>query len=273
MSKSAHLRVQDIRAIFQMAGECRELGDDPEAWRQHLVRRLARLVGAGLVLTGEQAGCRAGRIQHLGVATWGWENGFNQDVFLRPAASLADDPTSLPVMNRYLERLRGSDGVCLTRTDLVPDKDWHRSLECQEVARPMGFDHTLWCYLSLLGGAGDEFAGTILYRTAREGDFSLRDRALVREAHAAIAPQIGGPLARFGDPSPANLAPRVRQVLRCLLEGDGDKQIAAWLGLTRHTVNQYAKTIFRHFGVQSRAELLARWLRRGFPARFAWDEE
>jgi DNA-binding CsgD family transcriptional regulator len=60
----------------------------------------------------------------------------------------------------------------------------------------------------------------------------------VCEAIAAIALLVGGPLARANDPSPADLAPRVRQVLRHLLEGDGDKQIAARLGLTRHTVNE-----------------------------------
>jgi DNA-binding CsgD family transcriptional regulator len=65
----------------------------------------------------------------------------------------------------------------------------------------------------------------------------------------------------------------VRQVLRCLLEGDGDKQIAARLGLSPHTVNQYAKAVFQHFGVRSRAELLARWVRRSFPARFAWEDD
>jgi DNA-binding CsgD family transcriptional regulator len=65
----------------------------------------------------------------------------------------------------------------------------------------------------------------------------------------------------------------VRQVLRALLEGDGDKQIARRLGLTRYTVNQYVKSLFRHFGVQSRAELLARWVRRRFPAGFSREEE
>ncbi len=54
----------------------------------------------------------------------------------------------------------------------------------------------------------------------------------------------------------------MRQVLACLLEGDGDKQIAARLRLSLHTVNEYTKVIFRHFGVRSRPELLTRWVRR-----------
>lgn len=79
-----------------------------------------------------------------------------------------------------------------------------------------------------------------------------------------IAPLVGGPLARFGEPSPADLPPRVRDVLRCVLEGDSDKQLAARLGIGVYTVNQYTKHLYRHFRVRGRSELLARWVRRGW---------
>jgi hypothetical protein len=46
MSKSAHLRIVDVRAIVRLVGECRDLGDDPSAWRQHLLRTVAGLTGA-----------------------------------------------------------------------------------------------------------------------------------------------------------------------------------------------------------------------------------
>ena len=55
-------------------------------------------------------------------------------------------------------------------------------------------------------------------------------------------------------------------MLRCLLEGDSDKQVAARLRLSPATVNEYTKRIYRHFRVTSRAELLARWVRRGWGA-------
>jgi DNA-binding NarL/FixJ family response regulator len=90
---------------------------------------------------------------------------------------------------------------------------------------------------------------------------------LVREAHAALVPLVGGALARFTDPSPGDLSARTGQVLACLLEGDSDKQIAKRLGLSRYTVNGHTKVIYRHFGVQSRMELLARWVRRGYGNR------
>ena len=94
---------------------------------------------------------------------------------------------------------------------------------------------------------------------------------MVQEAHAVLAPLIGGPLARFAEPSPAELPPRSRQVLWCLLEGDSDKQVATRLGISRLTVNAHTKAIYRHFGVRGRAELLARWIRRGWSRGFGWE--
>jgi DNA-binding CsgD family transcriptional regulator len=65
----------------------------------------------------------------------------------------------------------------------------------------------------------------------------------------------------------------LRQVLRCLLEGDSDKQIAARLRISRYTVNQYTKTLYRRFGVSGRSEHFARWFRRGWGKLFAWADD
>jgi DNA-binding NarL/FixJ family response regulator len=104
-------------------------------------------------------------------------------------------------------------------------------------------------------------------RTGSRRDFGPRDRAIVQETQAALVGLIGGPLARFADPSPMALVPQVRRVLRCMLEGDSDKQIARRMKLSPYTVNQYTKVIFRHFRVRSRTELMARWIRRGWSNR------
>ena len=122
-------------------------------------------------------------------------------------------------------------------------------------------------------GAADEFAGSLLSRAVGRPDFTARQKAAVAELYAAVGPLVGGPLARFAEPSPSALPARTRDVLRCLLEGDGDKQIATRLGLSRYTVNGHTDRIYRHFGVQGRAELLARWVRRGWGSRFAWADD
>jgi DNA-binding CsgD family transcriptional regulator len=60
----------------------------------------------------------------------------------------------------------------------------------------------------------------------------------------------------------AGLSPRVSQTLEHLLAGDSEKQIAGKLQLSRHTVHVYVKSLYKTFDVNSRGELLARFVRR-----------
>jgi DNA-binding CsgD family transcriptional regulator len=269
MARPARPRVQDVRTIYRLVGECRDLGDDPSAWRRHALAGLLRLVDADLGIGGELAGLTAGQTRDLGATEVGWENGFDRRGWVRALELQATDPTSSPLMLGYAAR--GGWGKSLRRTELVGERVWERSAERNEVYRVVGVDHALYCFVPVPGAAG-EVGGAILTRAAGRRDFSAREAAIVAEAFAAVGPLVGGPLARFADPSPAALPPRVRQVLRCLLEGEGDKQIARRLGISGHTVNQYAKAILAHFGCQSRAELLARWVRRGWGAKCAWAD-
>lgn len=55
------------------------------------------------------------------------------------------------------------------------------------------------------------------------------------------------------------LSPRLRGVLRYLLEGWSNKKIASEVGLSPHTVSDYVKDIYLHFGVHSRHELFNRF--------------
>lgn len=57
------------------------------------------------------------------------------------------------------------------------------------------------------------------------------------------------------------LSPRLRQVLHGLLAGQSEKQVALDLGISPHIVNGYVKVLYRHFGVCSRGELMAHFVR------------
>jgi len=48
--------------------------------------------------------------------------------------------------------------------------------------------------------------------------------------------------------------------MELLLIGDGEKQVAIKLGLSRHTVHQYVKELYEALNVSSRSELLAEWV-------------
>ena len=54
------------------------------------------------------------------------------------------------------------------------------------------------------------------------------------------------------------LAPRLRQTLDRMLMGDSEKQIALALGISKHTVHVYVKSLYRWFNASSRGELTAR---------------
>lgn len=270
--KSSHVRLEDCRSIIRLVGECREFGDDHTAWRRHCVEHLAKLVDADLGFCGEMAGIRTSKAYTLGLADWGWGNGFNQAIFLGHFDVIEQDPVNFETIRTYYERMLRDDGVCHSRREINRDRDWYRSTDYQLIHRTMGADHTLWCFHSLPAQSADEFSGVTLIRTIGRRDFAARDQLIVREVHAALAPLIGGPLARFVEPSPRDLTVRAREVLRCLLEGDSDKQIAARLKVRPFTVNQYTKLIYRHFGVNARAALLSRWIRRGWGSRFSWSD-
>lgn len=75
-------------------------------------------------------------------------------------------------------------------------------------------------------------------------------------ADAAGQPPLGA------DPTRGlRLSPRVRQTLNRLLVGDSEKQVATALGVSIHTVHVYIKALYGALGVNSRAEMLAKFVR------------
>lgn len=267
--KITNLRASDIRAIHLLIGECRELGDDSLTWRRHLCAGMSRLISAEIVGGLEISGGHFGAPKLLGDNDWGWEAGFNRQGWINAIEIFRHDPFGMPAAKVTLERLRTRVAVTATRPRLLSDKQWYGHHSFEAVQRVAGIDALLYSFRHL-PRSHDDFNVIVATRAAGRPEFDDRERRLAAYLHRELAPFIGGPLARFAEPSPSTLAPRVRQVLRGLLEGDGDKQIAARLKLSQHTVNQYTKTIFCHFGVSSRAELLARWLRHEWTARCEW---
>lgn len=103
--------------------------------------------------------------------------------------------------------------------------------------------------------------GLGLYREPGDRAFSEEERNLVYLFHSECGGLLHVPL-RDGDDDPvrARLPPRQRQTLQLMLTGLCDKEIAESLGISRYTVNQYTKAIYRQYTVTSRAQLLARLL-------------
>lgn len=63
----------------------------------------------------------------------------------------------------------------------------------------------------------------------------------------------------------APLTPVEREVLQGLLSGQSEKGIAAAQGQSHHTTHGYVTSIYRKYGVNNRAALMALWLGRSRP--------
>src|SRR5688572_1846470 len=50
---SNRLKLKDVRAIFHLIGEVRQMGADPNVWRPHMVQRLLKLFDAQIVVSSE----------------------------------------------------------------------------------------------------------------------------------------------------------------------------------------------------------------------------
>lgn len=265
MSKSARLRQDDLHTLNRLIHDCRDVGDDAMQWQSLFAEQIGRLAGAALVFAGE-AGMVDDNFTMLSAGDWGWHHGFDARVLASLQVEYGDIRFH-PMVKAYFARPEQADGRVFDRKDLVRDADWNRSLYLPAVHETMGIGPNIVCFL----GKMESCRTVMMCRQARDRrEFSPREKMLVQAANALIAPFVGGPLAHWKEPSPSELPLRAREVLQALLEGDSDKQTATRLGISRFTVNQYTKVIFKHFGVGTRSELLARWVKRGWGAKCAW---
>lgn len=93
---------------------------------------------------------------------------------------------------------------------------------------------------------------------SRSGMDAMAKRRLIAEVCKVVGARVGAVMPdACNDPK---LSRRQRQTLRHLLEGDLEKQVAAKLGVSRHTIHIYVKALYKHFDVSSRGELLAKCL-------------
>jgi DNA-binding CsgD family transcriptional regulator len=263
MVRLDRLRALDVRDAYRLIGDCRDLGNDPARWHRRMFEGLCRLVGADVGTGGEARWLRPERpIQPLSF----FDSGLPPISRDRLAAYIRDKVHTIDPIWQALQRIPGRL-VTRTRRQLVPDAMWYRSVAFNDYHRPAGVGHRITSIFQV-SGTGD-ISSIGLRRSLAERDFSPREQQLLSFFHTEIGRLIGGSLVSATEPGPDSLSPRLRQTLACLLEGDSEKQVAARLGLSHATTHQYVTTLYRHFGVQSRAQLLAHALRRAGNGK--WD--
>ncbi|MBC8067467.1 MAG: helix-turn-helix transcriptional regulator [Deltaproteobacteria bacterium] len=251
------LAVEDVRALVRLLGELRELGRDSEAWRRHLVDSLGRICHARVAVVSElkvnarvhgddAAPSCASAVTPLQL----FDHGVDDERRTAFYAQLywyshgADDPL------RRLVPLYGSQFTVL-RHELVDDREWYGSTLANEAFRRWDCDDFLFSMVPV------RTAGVIcsleLFRGWRDCHFADRERLLISLLHEELARD----WSRAGRQT-TRLTPRQREVLRQLVAGASEKELAFELGVSTHTAHDHVKALYRAFGVRSRGELLGR---------------
>jgi DNA-binding CsgD family transcriptional regulator len=258
MGKSRQLRLSDVREIYRLVGECRERGMDTNAWLGHALDRLRRLIGAQLAIGGENHPAAPDRApKMISTLAIGWPSVDSPEYFARLMEYGRSH--SEPLFHLFAPPPPDGRQVTRSRISLISNTQWYASVVYNEYVKRAELDDTMLSHHRLQSG---EIHTIGFCRTAGESHFGWRERRLVHLLHLELGPQIGKGLARAGEASVAGLAPRLLRTLECLLEGDSEKMVAARLGLSRSTVHEYVTLLHAHFGVSSRGELMALFLRR-----------
>jgi DNA-binding CsgD family transcriptional regulator len=173
-----------------------------------------------------------------------------------------------PAMARLLARIadlradrtnhlpRGPTSLAAHRSLLADDSTWRSSGFFASVCQPAGVADAVYSACVRPDG---EVALVVAFRGNGAAPFELRDALILRLIHSH-AEWLHKGVSRRPPPAPVRLTARQQQTLQALLTGQSEKQIALMLGRSQHTVHTYVKSIYKAYGVSSRAELLARFL-------------
>lgn len=259
MPDTPKLTLRDAQTCLEIVSECRDLGADASAWHNHLLTRLRGLVGAQVVIGSNIAGFGEGRPVPLSLTRIGWESESAERVWNAYASEVPVEQTpEYPRLVNFTGQI-----ITLSRDEVWQKGLWYRSAAFNERHKPSGVDD----YIISLGRAPRQrlVHSVWLHRAVGEKAFTRREWWLIHLIHGQISKLIGGPLASAAEPSVADLSPRQLQTLDRLLRGDSEKQIANALKLAQATVHEYVTGLYRHFGVSSKGELMARFVGRAAP--------
>ena len=261
MGRSNLLNQRDLVNIYRLIGECRDMWYDSRAWCSHLLDGLCRLIGGKVGVAGEVDEFATGSPTIVQMFSQGWRDAASHAHW---QAIVDQNDISLDPLTEKMFDILSKHPRLVTRRrhELMPDRAWRVSVHFNEHCKMDGVDECLYSYQPLFA-VGPTAAHVIeIHRSLGDRRFSKRDANLVEWLDREIGPMIGRQLSSACEMSISELPPRLQSVLQCLLDGDSERQAAIRLGLSAATVHEYVQAIYCRFGVNSRSQLMARWVRR-----------
>jgi len=257
MSQTGRVTVNDLRAIVRLAGELHELPRDRFSLATHFVGQLREIFCADLAMIVEHTDFRPGwrkppsawmAVSHLmdRAGREAFTDFFKDDQAYNPVFDHLCDFNDVPTSH--------------LRSEMVTRRDWNESRYFNEYARPARVGDSLAAVHPLKPSS--RVLAVYVQRGLGDRGFGVRERNLLQ----VVNTDLGGFLRSLAMKTPgdaeASLPPHLRRTLDRILVGDSEKEAAAHLRLSRHSVHEYMKALHQRFAVRSRGELLSRVLRR-----------
>lgn len=218
MSKSQRLRIADYRHVYQLVGQCSELGADPIAWRDRLQNAARELFRSQIAIYTESE-----RVADPGVKDWlsiqlhldsGWPCAADRIAMYRLYEMGHPDCDGSPFTTEFADSPAPLGAA--SRRDVIGDRSWYGGFFYSEFMHPAYMDDAIM----LRHRVGNEIRLLVLQRAAHDRHFERRDVQKLKLLGIELARAYGKSLTLLGGPSVAELAPRLQQVLQCLLQGD-----------------------------------------------------
>lgn len=239
-----------VAAIVRLLGNVAGMTEDLPARKRVLMDGLARMVDAdGWLWSATQVIKEQERPVSVGVLYAGiTEEQFNG--WLEASQVAREQP---PEDGPLTEIMNEGKHFTRTRREVVPDDVWYNHPTVKKYRLNLGIDHFLYSIYPL---GPDTCSAIGLFRRVGREPFSDLERCI---CHVIVANIEWLHQASFPDREGrecVDLSPRQRTVLIHLLNGKPRNEIAKLLHLSSETIKSHARSVYRHFGVESRVQLM-----------------
>jgi DNA-binding CsgD family transcriptional regulator len=252
---------EDARVMVRLLGEVLMMPGDLTAQKRALMKGLAKLVNADawMWVLSSVTGDEPTAMQLLYDGYSQEEMAVFTDVALSPDY---ENPSGV----HALKMLEDGEHKTETRHQCFDDAEWAQFPAVQDhfdKLAGVGVDQYIMSLYPL--DQTHIISGIGMHRFKGRPDFTERERRIVHIIAEEVRWLHYTGLPEAGDDGIPSLSPRLKSVLTLLLDGQAPNQIASGLKLSPHTVKDYIKTLYKHFGVTSRAELMRRFMAGGTP--------
>jgi len=255
MAKSESMSFADVRGVFHLLHEVRDLGLYPQLWKRHMLSGLCKLINGQVGISVQTPDAGNVDISRSTIVDMGWAGEKERLNWL--AYCRQNDLRADPSRTELMRLMAGGRSFVRIREQLCHNRHWYSSDHVQVTRRASDVDSFLFSYRQLINPARHHWL--YLLRPWSDRPFDNRQRRIVKLFHDELGRILDQDALRVSQALPVcQLSPRLSQTLDLLATGLAEKQVAVRLGCSQNTIHGYVKELHRRFAVNSRSELLAR---------------